>query len=192
MSSTIKIILGLVAVVLVVCLCAAASGFFLYRSTGRALGNILNTDAAKVVEVAKPIADYTLPAGFGNAFSTEMGGFSMVAYTGDDGHSHIYFIQLPANLQIDQAKIESQIRQASPNGKDWATKMEIVERKPAKIDGQDVTLMVSEGINHDNQPYREASAMFQGKGGGQAMVMISGPIATWDQAVVDEFLASIR
>jgi hypothetical protein len=33
--------------------------------------------------------------------------------------------------------------------------------------------------------------MFEGKGG-QALVVISGPVQTWDQTVVDEFIASIR
>jgi hypothetical protein len=54
-----------------------------------------------------------------------------------------------------------------------------------------VTVVVSEGTNHDNQVYREMNALFQGKNG-QAVVNISAPVDRWDQAMVDDFLASIR
>jgi hypothetical protein len=69
--------------------------------------------------------------------------------------------------------------------------MVVVDEIPATIMGQPVTLVVSEGRNHDGQLYRQVDGMFEGKGG-QALVVISGPVQTWDQTVVDEFIASIR
>ncbi len=51
--------------------------------------------------------------------------------------------------------------------------------------------MILEGVNHENRPYRQAVGTFQGKSG-QAMVVVSGPSATWDQEVVDKFIASIH
>lgn len=49
---------------------------------------------------------------------------------------------------------------------------------------------MSEGASHD-QSYRVASAVFEGKGG-TALVHISMPTASWDQAAVDAFIASLR
>jgi hypothetical protein len=191
MNSTAKVILGLVAGAVVLCMCAAISGLILFRATGSVLGNTIHTEADRVSEVAASIASYTIPAGFKDASVTSLADFSMVAYNGEDGHSHIYLFQLPAYVHVDQAEIERQLREKSgEEGKGWV-EMEVVGRQPATINGQSVELVISEGINHDSQPYRQMSGMFQGKGG-QALVVYSGPVSTWDQAVVDDFIASIH
>ena len=68
----------------------------------------------------------------------------------------------------------------------------ITEIRPRAVwIGQQTTLIIGEGVNGDNVPYRTASALFEGKGG-QALVNISMPSASWDQAVVDEFIESLR
>ena len=192
MNNTVKIILGITAGIVILCLCGAVSGLLLFRSTGWVLSETFNTDANEVENVSGSIADYTVPAGFGEAYTTQVAGFSMVSYTGDDNHRHIYFFQLPAGIQVDQAEIERQLQDAAPeDSQRWVDRMEVVDRQPATICGQDVTLVTSEGLNHDKQPFRQVSAMFQGRGG-QALVVFSAPVVAWDQAVVDEFLASIQ
>jgi hypothetical protein len=101
------------------------------------------------------------------------------------------FFQLPAGVHVDQASLEQQFQQAAGrNAKDW-NKTEVVDQLPCSINGQDVMLTITEGVNHDGQTFRQATAMFQGKGG-QAMVAYETPVSVWDQAKVDEFLASIH
>jgi hypothetical protein len=70
-------------------------------------------------------------------------------------------------------------------------KIEVVDQVPATIRGQETTLVVSEGMNHDSQPFRQITAIFPGDGG-QAMVVFERPADQWDQAEVDTFIASIR
>lgn len=192
MNTTIKIILGLVAGVTLICLCVGAGGLILLRSTHSTLQGTFQSDSAKVVEASASIASYTLPAGFGDAYVTDVAGFSMVSYTGDDGHSHIYFFQLPKGIRLDQAEIERQLREnTGDKNNNWEARSEIVDQVPATICGQETTLVVSEGINHDGQPYRQVSGVFEGQGG-QALVVFERPVSSWDQAEVDEFLASIH
>jgi hypothetical protein len=188
MNKAVKITLGTVAGLSLLCLCGAVSLIPVFTSSSSILSGLLRANAAESGSVAASIAGYDLPAGFGEPFATQMAGFSMVAYTGDDQHSHIYLFQLPSNVHISQTDIKRQFNQAVVVGN---REMVVVDEIPATIMGQPVTLVVSEGRNHDRQLYRQVDGMFEGKGG-QALVVISGPVHTWDQTVVDEFIASIR
>jgi len=192
MNTLAKIVLGFVAVALILCLFSAVGGFLLLRSTGRAIANNIETEPSKANQVADSIAEYTVPAGFGNPYSVKLAGFSLVGYTGDDGHSHIYLVQVPAYLPLGQADIERQLRENAPEGSyDRTTRMEVIDQQKVTIRGQEVTLLVSEGTNHEGQAFRTVSGMFQGKGG-RTLVNVSAPVDAWDQATVDSFLASIQ
>lgn len=66
----------------------------------------------------------------------------------------------------------------------------VVGTRQATIRGQGITLQVGEGINSEQQPYRELTGVFQGKNG-QVLLSLSAPTSHWDPAVVDAFQASI-
>jgi hypothetical protein len=192
MNSTSKWIIAIVAILGAVCLCAAVGGLIFFRSTGWAIQRTFQSDPQKVADVSATIAEYTLPDGFEAGFVTDMAGFSMVSHTGTDGHSHIYFFQLPAGVHVDPAEMERQFRQSARNqNPDWSAASQVVDEVAGTINGQEVTLIVSEGTNSDGAAYRAVSTLFQGRGG-QAMVVFERPVDSWDQAEVDEFLASIH
>ena len=69
--------------------------------------------------------------------------------------------------------------------------MTVIENRPVTLRGQEVTLIVSEGVNSENVSYRQISVAFEGKGG-PALLLFSESVEAWDQAAVDEFLASIH
>jgi hypothetical protein len=52
-------------------------------------------------------------------------------------------------------------------------------------------MLVSEGMNHDNQTFRQVSGIFEGQNG-PTMIVFERPVSQWDQAEVDNFLASIK
>jgi hypothetical protein len=192
MNNTAKIIIGLVAGAVVLCLCLGVGGLVLFRSTRSVVGQVFNTEANKVENVSASIADYTLPDGFGSATTMQLAGFDMISYTGDDSHSHIYFFQLPAGVQLDPEEMERQFRQtAGEQGGSAAREIEVVDRVSATIRGQETTLVVSEGVNWEGQTFRQVSGIFQGDGG-QAFVVFERPVDQWDQAEVDDFIASIQ
>ncbi len=192
MSTLMKIILGLVAGIVVVCLIAAVAGVALFGLGGRVLANSLQTSPDQVALVGSAIADYSLPEGFDSAFAAHLAGFSVAGYNGSDAHSHIYLVQLPQSITLDEETIRRQLEQAVPADQySRPEQMVVVEQRTTSIRGQDVTAVISEGTNHDGQSFRELSALFEGKNG-QALVSISAPSDRWDQAMVDDFLASIR
>ena len=83
------------------------------------------------------------------------------------------------------------LEQLAPGAYDPQTRMSIIETGPVTVRGQDATLVISEGVTSEGESYRQEAAAFQGQGG-PALVVISGPVESWDQALVDAFLASIR
>ncbi len=187
MSKTSKIILGVAAGILVLCLCAAATWPLALRSGGQALASASESNPANIAKIAAMIADFTVPSSFEGAMGMHLLGFSVVGYNGQDEHSHIYLAQVPDSIHVDPASLE---RQVSPRA-DRPARMQVVERGEVSIRGALVPYEISEGTNGDGLAYRELSAIFQGKGG-QALVNISSPSASWDQAMVDSFLASIH
>jgi hypothetical protein len=135
------------------------------------------------------IADFDLPAGYTFEFSTSMLGYTVAAYKGPNGPSHLYLIQ--SEKESDGDELAKMLAQLVPGFNDPDTRMTVTENRPVTLRGQEVTLSVSEGVNSENISHRQVTAAFEGKGG-PALLMFSETVEAWDQAAVDEFLASIR
>ena len=143
MNRTTKIILGIIAGLVVVCSACAVAGILLFSISSRTVGRSIQSSSANVAQASADIAEYDLPAGFGLEYGMEAGVFSMVAYTGEDGHSHIYFFQLPASLNLDAAQMWDRMQQTQQNG-NVPAELKMVETKTGVIRGQEVQLVVSE------------------------------------------------
>ena len=100
MNRSHEIILVTVSSLVVLCLCIVAAGVVAMRSAGWYLARTFVTNPATVAEISSSITDYTLPAGFSNAYAARVASFSLVSYTGNDGHSHIYLFHRCSSLQI--------------------------------------------------------------------------------------------
>ena len=187
-----KIIAGFIAGSIILCLLIGSAGMILMRSMSvRAVGQSLPLEPERVSGISATIAEYELPADFGEAYASQIAGFDLVIYNGRDGHSHVYFFQLPPGMQVNLDEIERQFDQVSGEPKIADRQTKIVDQIPVTIRGQQTTLIVSEGINSQGQAFRQVSAVFQGNGG-QALVVFERPATNWDQAEIDTFLASIR
>ncbi len=166
-------------------------GLLLALCAGSLAGCSLRTDVSSVNAAAAKIADFTLPAGWSPEAAVEIDGYLFVSFAPGDGHSHIQFIQAPPNANVDQATLERYIQQASQSRDyDRNTRSQVVGSQPATIRGQAVTLLVSEGTNSDRQPFRSLTGAFQGKAG-VALLSVEAPVSSWNQAAVDQFIASI-
>jgi hypothetical protein len=146
-------------------------------------------DSQQVTKIAAEIADFDVPLGYTPEFSVEMLGYSLAAYKGTTDPSHLYLIQ--SENESDREELERILTEWAPGSSDPNTGMTVIENRPASIRSQGVTLVISEGINSENIAYRQISVAFEGKGG-PALLVLSESIANWDQAAIDEFLASIR
>jgi hypothetical protein len=190
MNTTVKWILIVCLSLFVLCGCGWVGIFTLLRASGTVIASSIETDVQTVAAVGGDIATYDLPDGFGSAFSVQLGGFSMISHTGFDQHSHIYFFRIPPNVHIDEAGIESKLR--SSGWVQYPVRYTLVDQQVGMICGQETTLVTSEGVNGEGQGYRQMSAAFTTRDGAGAYVIISMPLETWDQDVVDGFFASIR
>ena len=74
---------------------------------------------------------------------------------------------------------------------DRYTRVNIVETRTVTMRGKEVPMVVGEGINSENQDFREVTALFEGRGG-PALVSIISPVDQWDWETVDAFIASIE
>jgi len=154
-----------------------------------ASGYSIRTDVEQVASAASDIAAFDLPAGYTADFSAQMMGYTVAAFNPGDGHSHLYLIQ--STDEADGEKLASMLDEVVPGSSDSHTRMTVIETRPGMVRGQEVTLVISEGISSDGETYHQVTAAFQGMGG-PALLVFSEPTSRWDQATVDAFLASIH
>ena len=155
-----------------------------------ACGTIEATDDSQhVAKLAAKIADFELPEGYAPEFSAEMLGYTLAAYKGEGGPSHLYLIQ--SENEADGKELERMLTQLAPGASDPNTRLTVIENRTTTVRGQEVTLVVSEGTNSENVAYRQVTAGFQGKGG-PAMLVLSQSVELWNQESVDAFLQSIQ
>jgi hypothetical protein len=140
-------------------------------------------------DAGSAIADFDLPAGYSADFSSSMLGYTVAAYKGPNEPSHLYLIQ--SEKESDGDELAKMLAQLVPGSSDPDSRMTVVEKRPVILRGQDAILIISEGVNSENVPYRQITAAFEGKGG-PALLMFSETVNAWGEATVDEFLSSIR
>ena len=152
-------------------------------------GVALNSEAEKISKAASDIADFNLPAGYTSEFTAQLGEYTAVAYNPGDGHSHLYLIQ--SEKETDREKLAQILTDLAPGTSDPNTRLSVVENRAATVRGQAATIVISDGVNHDGDTYRQITVAFQGKGG-PALLVFSEPAERWDQSTVDALIASIQ
>lgn len=149
----------------------------------------INGNPEDVSSAAAEIADFDLPAGYAPEFSASLGSYDLAAYSPGDGHSHLYLIQ--SENEADSQELEKILTDMAPGSRDPNTRLTVIENRTATIRGQAATLVISDGVNHEGESYRQITAAFQGKGG-PALLVLSEPAESWDISTVDALIASIR
>jgi hypothetical protein len=142
--------------------------------------------------VGEKITGYTLPAGYREQFAVDLLGYQLVSLEGSTPNCHIYLLQAPKETTADIEKLKEQARQLEGEKKSEDLRdIRVVEVRTTNLRGQDVDVLVGEGVNSEEQPYREVTALFEGRGG-PALVNISSPVSLWDWDQVDQFLSSLQ
>jgi hypothetical protein len=149
----------------------------------------INNDSAQVASIASGIADFALPDGYAPEFTARLLDYTMAAYNPGDGHSHLYLIQ--SVNDADREKLAQMLAELTPGSSDPKSRLTVTENRPVTVRGQEVRLVISDGVNSDGDAYRQATVAFQGKGG-PALLVFSEPAERWDPATVDTLLASMQ
>ena len=135
------------------------------------------------------IADFEAPANFVPQFSAAMSGYTVAAYKGPNGPSHLFLIQ--SEKEADGPELEKILKELAPGSSDPNARMTVIENRKVTVRGQEVDMVISEGTNSENITYRQATVGFAGKGG-PALLVFSETAANWNQEAVDAFLQSIQ
>jgi hypothetical protein len=194
MSRNTKIILIIVGVLVALCLCGCGLAFVLLRSVGTFMEQSMVTEPDQVQQVGAKIADYETPPGYSQKFGMSFFGFDLVGLASGDEQNGvlIFMMQFPAWANMDEAQMEEQLQQSV--GREMNTQdlnLTVVDQSTVTIRDQQVTLTTREGTNKEDVAVRQITGLFQGKDG-PTMLMIMGDTATWDQAAIDTFIASIH
>jgi hypothetical protein len=174
MNKRVKILLTLVFLI-GLSACASTSSF--------------DSSVEQVTSAAAEIAEFDLPAGYHADFSAKLMGYTVAAFNPGDAHSHLYLIQ--SSKETDGQKLADMLDQLAPGASDAQTRMTVLENRSVIVRSQEVTMVISEGTDSEDESYRQATVAFEGQGG-PALLVISEPTTSWDQATVDAFLASIH
>jgi hypothetical protein len=190
--NTINLLLVFSGIVILLLLCSATTFVAVGRAVWDRMADSMTLADRRVGETGAQIADFVLPAGYRSDYAVNVAGFKMAGYEPGDGHSHILLMQIPRWLHLDQSKLVAMAQ----NKFGIARTMDVDEEQSARrhtvaIAGQEVEFLVTEGINSADQPYRTMTGLWEGANG-EVLVMIEEPLASWDQDVVDAFLASIQ
>lgn len=168
----------LFALLLVVALAVAGCGLV---ATGESAG-----------EKATQIAEFDVPAGFAPDFGMDVGGTVMVGYSQPNTNSHFFLIQAPESSGLSQEQLEQSLRDAlASSAGSEAVETSDVEEIPVTIRGEEVTATIGSGSGNGGTVVRVLTVPFTGDGG-PALLLYQTAEADWDQAAVDEFLASFR
>lgn len=149
----------------------------------------IETDIEKIDSAAAEIASFDLPAGYRSEFSITLNEYTLVSYTPDDGYSHLYLVQ--SINAADTDRLLRAMQDIIPGQYDPDARMTVLETRPVTVRGEETTLVISEGINGDGKTYRQALVAFDGSGG-PALLVFSAPVTSWDLAIAETMVASIR
>lgn len=192
MTKGTKIAIGVVAALVVLCVCLGVASFGGLFYFGQQIAESATEDPAEVAEIASGIADYDLPPGFSEQFGMRFLIFDMVAFGSDDNKQAILLMQFSEMIGMDQAEMEQQMNQSVQEQMGQQDlDLQVVDQTTTTIRDETVTLTIREGTDVDDETVRQITGAFPGKGG-SALLMIVGPQQSWDQAAIDDFIASIR
>jgi hypothetical protein len=203
MSQNAKIVIGILAGSVLLCLCGAAFAFFGITIFGsRVAESMIIDDPQAAEEIAHEIVDYDLPAGYEEqmVMNIMFGKFAVLSPEFDSStvveEPTIMLLQLtPEGIGagLDQDEMAAAMQEGMQSSFSGAlSDYELLENRVVEIRGQEVGLEVFEATNEYGVRMRGMqSTIFSGKSG-LMMLYILGPIEGWDQAKMDAFIDSIR
>jgi hypothetical protein len=186
-----KTVLIIVGIVAALCCCVVVAGVIVFTQAGKFISQTVSMDPTKTEDTARTITDYTLPNGYKAGFSMSLAGVAMAAFTSQDDTQTIMLFQAPAASGMTAQQMEEQMRQAQERQSGQNYQLKAVGTQTAYIRGESTEFTIYEGENKSGIKVREIVGAFNGKGG-TAILMVVGPVSSWNQDEVDSFIKSLR
>ena len=154
--------------------------------------SVWKNDPAKAVEIARSLADYTLPAGYQEKSYVQIIDASQVILAPADGSDGMTILFMQESMAMNDQEIATEMEDA------WAKDVGIhtyttsrTSTETVKIGGQETIVSYRAGTDETSQPVRQLVTVFYGKAGWTVLVIVS-PLESWNQSLVDEFLRSLN
>jgi hypothetical protein len=194
MSKGAKILLALLIVILLVCICACAGAYIFQQRGGfDMLTNPMVNDEQTAQDVGEKMFQYSVPAGYTEDSSMDMGIMSIVMLTPSTNDPIIMLVRLPGLLAMDPSTFQDQMQQQMQEQFGNGSTMEVVGTGTVTVRGEEVNLTYFEGTSTENQfVLRMMVSDFIKGDNGQVMVMAMGEKTSWNQTLVENFLKSIQ
>jgi hypothetical protein len=202
MNRNTKILLGVLGGLVACCACAALAFFVGLPLVGGLLAErMIETDPAAAAATAHEVADYELPAGYRELAVSDffVGKFVII---GDDTAGSLSSSRRPVIMlmqisvsgsQMDPEQFRLQMqRSMNQTWQEENIRFDLAGQETVTLRGQETILYYYEGESDAGVQYSQiVSEPFEGKTG-TALLFITGPTASWDQAEIDAFIESIR
>lgn len=200
MGKNTKIVLGIIAGVITLCVCICASGWIVLNISGKVLQETIFQDTSEEAAVAaKEIIDYKLPLGYQEQMAMNMGFMQMITIADfqsadmENARPLIMIASISSDIEVDEEEMRLQIQlsiQRSSNRQGYD--MKLVEEQEVTVREQQVNLMIYEGTDENGNPMKQiVSGLFDGKNS-KVMLFIMGQESNWNQEEIDAFIASIK
>jgi hypothetical protein len=185
-GAVLVVILGLVALILFLLLPRILDG------------QIVASSPEAAAQIGDSITGYRLPTGYLEQQALDLGVFTQVFIT-PNGEAPDYHVRqiivmtaYPDSHDVSDEQVAVELRSALLKLNDDVSTMGTVAERAAVIKGEAVTLTVHESFGESDSPVRMVlTPVFRGLED-KVIIVFAGPIAGWNQGVVDQFLSSIR
>jgi hypothetical protein len=186
--------IGLGAAVLFCC-GAVLVATLIFWQAGKKIQEGMKTDPEAAAEAAHKIADYDLPEGYQEQVAMDIMFYSFVMIGSENSTGILtgpMFMLAQFQAGVNQEQMEEQLRQSfEQQAGNRGLNMSLVNVEEKTIRGEETQVATYEGSDENGHVFRQVITSFPGKDG-IAMLMIMGPVESWDQDLVDAFIESIR
>ena len=176
---------------LVLCCIGGVVAFLVAK---QAISQSLTIDPVQAAKIGHEIVDYTLPPGYREKSAMNTSSIKNVTI-GPLSPSPDVMILVLAQFSpvpgLSQEENEQRMRKLSAQSQRDNTSAQIVGTQQVTIRGQSVTLTVTEGKGIGGRTFRYVTGIFPGNGG-TVMLTATGDKDSWNQTILDNFLASIK
>lgn len=188
MSSTAKVIIGIIAASVLTCAVCCGGVFWWFSQR-------VSTDPAKVREMTESIVSIDIPAGWQPVMGMNWSlGAQMefVVYSPDQTNQSRLLVLMEMQVQgANQQQMEQQMQmQMSQQGMNQDITVESSETRTFTIDGEEHDFVFAVGKNSAGDTVHQVTGVFPGKNG-TAMLMMIDDDADWDEAAVVKMIESI-
>lgn len=191
MSKNTKIIIGVIAGVLVLCMIACgvsvlAFGWFSERVVTNAV-----IEGEETGSTQAEIAELDMPARFTAGGGMSLLGVKMVVYQSTNEKEVAVLMQMPVQSEINDETIRQLQEGMGRSTNRRFNNMKTVETRDVTVRGQSGKVIIQEGTDDQGNQYRLMMTAFQGQSG-VAMLLIGAPTGDYNQAEYDAIVDSIR